>query len=282
MILGIDTSGDIMGLMLSLVINVAPWLLAILTTIVALYIFAKVKRAGLWGFVKTRPGDNMLLTKNNDGSGDLRKADYKKQDATIQDSGDKFDPFLAPSAEAGINFYGRRLFLAFRGLGSVQSMAGMAAARILKELGIKDGEDFRDWSKSPESNSYLVIPKAQVKGVEETVEEDDDGEEFTVNKVKFSYVDENGNRHKKQVSGLAVDLSETKNIAPYNVKSEQMGSIRARAYNQAMEKVEGINWARWGFAAITMVSVALVLIIIATQVLGGGGASPTESVGMVI
>ena len=274
-------SGGVMGLLVMAIRLIIPIAIGLLGALAALYMFVKIKKAGMWGFVKTSPGDDLLFTKNTDGSGDLRKGSYYKQDSTIQDAGDDYDPFICPSAEAGINLAGRRIFQVFRGLGSVQSMEGMAAARILKELGVKDGEDFKDFMKE---DRYMVVPKAAVRKIEDVIEEREDGEERKVSKVELEYRDQNGDISTKKVSGLAVDLNATSNIAPYNVKSEQLGSVRARARNIAQKKLEKKNWAKYIGFGLAAAAVATVLVVILWLTIGpgAGGGAPTESVGMVI
>lgn len=274
MVLGLNMSGGIMSLLLSFFLNIVPWLITVIAIIVALYIYIKVRKAGMWSFVKTSPGDDLLFTKNTDGSGDLRKGQYYKQDSTIQDAGDDTDPFICPSAEAGINFAGRRIFQVFRGLGSVQSMEGMAAARILKELGVQDGSDFKDFMAE---SKYMIVPKAAVNKIEDKIETRDDGEERKVSKVEIEYMDQDENIATKTVSGLVVDLSEAPDISPYNVQSENMGSIRARAFNKAWKKVKKKNWAKWIGLAVSVLAICVVLLVIFFSVFRGGGA---PSVGM--
>lgn len=277
MVLGLELGG-VMGMLVNLFFTFVPWLVALVFFTAALYMYVKIKKSGMWAFVKTSPGDDILFTKNKDGSGDLRKGQYYKQDSTIQDAGDDYDPFVCPSAEAGINLAGRRIFQVFRGLGSVQSMEGMAAATILKNLGVKNGKDFKDFMKE---GKYMIVPDAAVNEFEDVIEERDDGEERKVTKVELEYQDQNGNISTKTVSGLAVDLSKASNVAPYNVKSEQLGSVRARARNLAQKKLEQKNWAKWIGIGMVGTAFMVLMVIIVMQVLGGGG-SGTESVGMVI
>lgn len=242
--------------LLGMLMTVVPWGVALIASAVALFVVLKVKNAGVWAFVRSSPGHPLLLIKDTDGVGALRRATYYKDDSTLNPVGEKYEPFLTPSEHASMNIGGRPLFVAHRGLGSVQSFEGMNAMMMAKLAGM-EGEDLE---KVMDGNyEWETVP-------------DGDGGKIRTGNIVVPTGD--GNPGGKRFGGLVADLSLAKDFAPFNIQPEYAGAIRAAAYKRAAEKLHKTDFAKWVGIALTAAIVLAFAYILVASVSGGGASLP--------